>query len=313
MDLNIIIPVYNTNIETLKRCIQSIIKLKEIKYEIIIVDDGSEEKKSNQYIKVIKEINDKFNGVVKYFKQNNGGVSSARNLGIKKSNAKYIMFVDSDDTIMASSLSNQIIQSNMDVIVYDKAVIKKNTEITQKELEKENGFIDNEYALKMFATKDKFHSPCAKLIKLDLIKKNEISFKTHVIHGEDALFNESILQTNPQIYYTGQILYQYYYDYSTAEKRWVKYPEKMINNIEELYLKKNLIINNLKMFRGCLIIRKNKDINNLNKISIEISKIKIKELEVNISTKVKYYIIRNKKWSCLKILSFLRKIYLKIK
>jgi len=79
MDLSIIIPVYNTDIETFSECLNSLNISKEIKYEVLIVDDGSDVKKSNLY----KNWLDK-KKCFKYYYKKNGGVSSARNYGLEK-------------------------------------------------------------------------------------------------------------------------------------------------------------------------------------------------------------------------------------
>ena len=53
MDLSIIIPVYNTDINLVKRCIQSVINTKDIKYEILFINDGSKKEFTTQYISFI--------------------------------------------------------------------------------------------------------------------------------------------------------------------------------------------------------------------------------------------------------------------
>lgn len=78
MDLSFIIPLYNKSEEQFKRCISSILKVKNITYEIIVVDDGS----SPNMGKIYKEIC--INNGLNYYYEDNSGVSAARNFGIKK-------------------------------------------------------------------------------------------------------------------------------------------------------------------------------------------------------------------------------------
>ena len=67
MDLSIIIPVYNTDEDTFKNCLESILSIdRKISYEIIVVDDGSTESKSNEY----KKIMNNFTNAVYIYQQN---------------------------------------------------------------------------------------------------------------------------------------------------------------------------------------------------------------------------------------------------
>ncbi len=87
MDISVVIPTYN-RYEVLKRAIKSVLSQSYQAKEIIIIDDGSNDETS-KIIELFPKI--------KYFYQNNAGVSSARNLGIKKANYEWIAFLDSDD------------------------------------------------------------------------------------------------------------------------------------------------------------------------------------------------------------------------
>ena len=93
MEISIVIPCYNEE-NNIKRCIDSIKKQSYRDFEVILVDDGSTDKTAEVIKKNIKE-DKRF----KYYHKENGGVSSARNYGIKKSAGHYISFIDSDDYI----------------------------------------------------------------------------------------------------------------------------------------------------------------------------------------------------------------------
>ena len=89
--ISVIIPVYKVE-KYLKRCIDSVINQTYKNLEIILVDDGSPDncpKICDDYSKKDKRI--------KVIHKKNGGVSAARNKGLKLSNGDYIVFVDSDD------------------------------------------------------------------------------------------------------------------------------------------------------------------------------------------------------------------------
>lgn len=91
--ISVIVPVYNI-VEWLPRCVDSIRKQTYRNLEIILVDDGSTDNSGAMAEKFALE--DKR---VRVFHKENGGVSSARNLGIEMARGKYIGFVDSDDYI----------------------------------------------------------------------------------------------------------------------------------------------------------------------------------------------------------------------
>jgi hypothetical protein len=104
--ISIIVPVYN-NEKHLERCLDSIVNQTYKNIEIIIVNDGSTDNSQN----IIDRYQSKYSNIIKTFKQENKGVSSARKLGIKNSTGKYIGFVDSDDYIdsdMYEKLYNSI-------------------------------------------------------------------------------------------------------------------------------------------------------------------------------------------------------------
>lgn len=98
MKLSIVIPVYRTQ-DTIKRCIESILQQSFTDYEIILVDDGSDD----ACPRICDEYAQK-DARIKVIHQKNGGLSDARNTGIKKAQGEYITFVDSDDTIADNTL-----------------------------------------------------------------------------------------------------------------------------------------------------------------------------------------------------------------
>ena len=91
--ISIIVPVYNVE-EYLERCVESIINQTYQNIEIILVDDGSKDN-SGKICDKLKERDIR----IKVIHKENGGLSDARNAGLKIANGKYIGFVDSDDYI----------------------------------------------------------------------------------------------------------------------------------------------------------------------------------------------------------------------
>ena len=95
MNISVIIPMYNSK-NTIKSAIESLLNQTYIEpIEIIVVNDGS----IDGCEKIVEEmiINNQTNRTIKLINKANGGVSSARNRGIKEASGEYIAFLDSDD------------------------------------------------------------------------------------------------------------------------------------------------------------------------------------------------------------------------
>ena len=89
--ISIIIPVYNSS-ETLSQCIESVLSQKYRDFEVLLIDDGSKD----DSLSICHRYADK-DKRVRVFEKENGGVSSARNVGLDKAEGEWITFVDSDD------------------------------------------------------------------------------------------------------------------------------------------------------------------------------------------------------------------------
>lgn len=91
--ITVIVPVYNAE-KYVKECIESILGQTYTNIQLILVDDGSTDKSDsicNQY--------QSMDNRVLYIHKENGGVSSARNYGLKRADGSYVIFIDADDTI----------------------------------------------------------------------------------------------------------------------------------------------------------------------------------------------------------------------
>jgi glycosyltransferase involved in cell wall biosynthesis len=102
--VSVIIPLYNSELYVYET-INSVIEQTYKHIEIIVIDDGSSDNSAEVVKKIIKDHNEMD---IKYYYQANGGVSVARNNGIKKASGKYIAFLDSDDLWCKTKLENQI-------------------------------------------------------------------------------------------------------------------------------------------------------------------------------------------------------------
>ena len=100
--ISVIVPVYNSE-QTLHRCIDSILGQTYRNFELLLINDGSKDRSG--------EICDEYarkDNRVKVFHKENGGVSSARNVGLDNARGEWITFCDSDDHVSKEWLSNML-------------------------------------------------------------------------------------------------------------------------------------------------------------------------------------------------------------
>lgn len=182
--ISIIVPIYNAE-SHLEKCIQSVINQSISNFELILVDDGSTDKS-----KIICQrfLND---NRVRYYYKTNGGVSSARNFGIRKSSGNWLCFIDADDWVESDYLKNIISKNNADLVISNiKSInengVKFNSLHSKSEMRTESFFVPDD-----FFDGNQFilsNSPVAKTFKTDIIINNNIYFNEHLKNGEDFIF-----------------------------------------------------------------------------------------------------------------------------
>ena len=112
--ISIIIPVYKVE-KYLEKCIKSVLDQTYKNLQIILVDDGSPDNCGN-----ICDNYAKIDNRIEVIHKENGGLSDARNVGLKKARGKYIGFVDSDDYVsneMFENMYNTLVNNNADVSI----------------------------------------------------------------------------------------------------------------------------------------------------------------------------------------------------
>jgi glycosyltransferase involved in cell wall biosynthesis len=97
--ISVIIPSYNYA-STLKRAVSSVVNQLNHKHELIVIDDGSTDATPS----VVAQIKEEIPGQIRFIRKENGGPSSARNLGIRESQGTYLIFLDADDELFPSAL-----------------------------------------------------------------------------------------------------------------------------------------------------------------------------------------------------------------
>ena len=109
-EISIIVPVYNVE-KYLNNCIDSILSQTYTDFELILVNDGSNDNSGE-----ICDFYKKLDSRIKVFHKENGGVSSARNVGISNTNGNYICFIDSDDCVNELYLHN-LYDKEVDIVI----------------------------------------------------------------------------------------------------------------------------------------------------------------------------------------------------
>lgn len=207
MDLiSVVIPVYNVE-NCLDKCVESIVNQTYRNLEIILVDDGSSDKCPSMCDEWAKK-----DSRIKVIHKENGGVSSARNAGLKLVGGKYVSFVDSDDYLEYSAyeiMYNAVIKDDFDICVCNFKCLDDNNLISYRHCG-DNVFY-GEQILKTFFEGDYYnqYSVCNKMYKSCIIKANNIMFEVMNKYGEDFQFNYKFFKHVEKLISVKDCLYIY--------------------------------------------------------------------------------------------------------
>ena len=184
---SVIVPVYNTE-SNLGQCLDSLLVQSYENFEIIIIDDGSTDG-SGYICDLYKEKDSR----IKVIHKKNGGVSSARNYGIKEAKGQYIVFVDSDDFVdidylksFIPSISERVLTvQNGTNIIHEKENINE-TEILDFDVRLSNSICYK--FIKLYNSVLLYSSVWNKVFIRDILFRNSIRFSELIHNGEDRLF-----------------------------------------------------------------------------------------------------------------------------
>ena len=190
---SIIIPVFNSQ-KYLKKCLSSVIDQKFDSYEILLIDDHS----SDNSKRICKDFLIKNKNIIRFISnQKNLGVGKSRNLGLRISKGKYIIFLDSDDYLMDKSLIN--LKKNIERNNFPDVAINH---ISQNRNPKNNNFFFKNFPkskikknnfLKIITKNKLLINECWRLtISKKLINEKNIRFESIQI-AEDASFIFKVL------------------------------------------------------------------------------------------------------------------------
>jgi len=198
----IIVPSYNTG-DAIRKCIDSIILQTYTNWELIVVDDGSQDATPA----IIDEYTQK-DVRIRAIHIPNGGVSNARNIGLDNAKGEYVMFVDSDDWIESDYLQQieSRMEDNSDLYIagitqdfqFEDGCLSHSKVLVSpihKKLEK--GSLGQEFGY-LYSTIN-LASACLKTYRTQIIRDNNIKFDKRIILLEDFHFVLSYLMCKPNV------------------------------------------------------------------------------------------------------------------
>lgn len=185
MRYSVIIPVYNAE-ATLRRCLDSLVKQPFSDYELLLINDGSTDGSDaicREYAAVYSQI--------KYSTKENGGVSSARNLGLELAQGEYILFVDSDDYVSKdyfSTINKNVENGSPDLLMFGYRNFGSSSTAWSTGAFAETG--EERVAQKIAYAMRRYllSSLWSKVFKREIIRQHGLRFDNDLSIGEDQLF-----------------------------------------------------------------------------------------------------------------------------
>ena len=177
--ITVIVPVYNAE-KTLRQCVDSILVQDFKDFELLLVDDGSKDGSPA----ICDEYAEK-DARVRVFHKENGGVSSARNVGLDNAKGEWITFIDSDDFITEGYFEG-VVGREENVLIKGYKSFTTNGFEGGKSADKLNHIPEFTSFLNRYITDSLIRCPWAKFYKKSII--GNLRFITDMKIGEDAYF-----------------------------------------------------------------------------------------------------------------------------
>lgn len=197
--ISIIVPIFKAE-SCIDKCVNSILAQTNPNWELILVDDGSPDK-SGQICDYYAKVDSR----IRVIHKSNGGVSSARNMGIDHANGNWISFIDADDYV-SKNYCEAVIGKGSDIVVVENRIVDLNGKISdpnQSNCYESDG--NYETIVKRFLMDRRSRVPWAKFFKREVI--GDVRFEIGQKIGEDTVFVYDILARAKSI----EITTGYYY------------------------------------------------------------------------------------------------------
>ncbi len=187
MKLSIVIPVYNTR-DYLPACLNSVLRPELTDYEILIVNDGSTDDSGA----LASAFEKRFPGLIRLITTENGGLGAARNTGIAEARGEYLLFLDSDDCLEDTALTEilQLQDWDFDICIFDLSEVNPSGRVIGRipGCERTGSFTLAEYPELLFQPP----SACNKLFRRSLFLSADVCFPGRVWYED--------LRTVPKLY-----------------------------------------------------------------------------------------------------------------
>ena len=231
--VSVIVPVYNVE-NLLAKCLDSLVNQTFDDYEVIVVNDGSPDNSQ----KIIDDYSNRFPNIIKPLKKENGGLSSARNYGLKYAEGEYVLYVDSDDYVSNDILEKMYslaISDNSDIVVCRSYMVCSNN---LEEMDKE--VLNTDLYKRYILNRPSAH---CKLVKKEILLHPELAFlEGH--HYEDIAEVPAFCLYAKNISFVDDYLY-YYLVREGSIMHNKEYSEKLndifdsIDNLTNIFINKN--------------------------------------------------------------------------
>ena len=195
--VSIIIPVYNSE-KALRRCLDSILSQTMTDYECLLIDDGSTDS-SGRICDEYAAKDERF----RVFHKENGGVSSARNVGLDNAKGEWITFVDSDDSVEESFLES--------LYNFGSGSLKicNFTGDGHKDYSEDCSKVKTSSVITRLLNDNLVWAPWGKLFSNDIINDHNLRFDIKLRLGEDTVFCWEYLSYCPDVTVLASNLYNY--------------------------------------------------------------------------------------------------------
>ena len=211
MKISIIVPIYNVE-DYLEECLKSLYNIKNIKLEIILVNDGS---KDNSF-KIMEKFKEIYPEKTVLINKENGGLSSARNAGMKAAVGEYISFIDSDDFIDVDEFEKFFKEGQkdkLDVMVGNMRYYtpeKTGDSLFRSDIIKNSGIVNGiDFFWNLFQKPKCFREEVVDdIYKREFLVKNNIWFNENIVH-EDSEFTPLVYLKAEKVKYIDRAFYFY--------------------------------------------------------------------------------------------------------
>ncbi len=208
MKVSVILPCYN-GARYLSECLESVLAQTMTDLEVIVIDDGSKDKSAE-----IAEKYARADSRIQVLKQENRGVSAARNVGLDHASGEWVTFVDCDDRLPPDALEVLLASASADVVTAAHETFDETgkTEVVWPQSRWWAGKrekMQRAAALRLIEGDSVLNIMCGKLIRRTLIEREHLRLMEGVSMSEDALFNLEAVLAGNGICYVNRVVYQY--------------------------------------------------------------------------------------------------------